>query len=178
MSTENWQPHTIITLSYRPIWDAFPFYMGALGFGMYITSCISILLIKEIYSSVAFLDKLIWINIYITPYVLHFWLTCGFFLFIGLFIKEYIIGYRQIKLELRQITFYPKQKRKPLNVIRWESPIQKIFFSEEHKVPHLDKINQVLILPAYMYTGSIPQFYNIPYNKKQTTNASKLKHED
>ncbi|WMX16003.1 hypothetical protein [Aureispira sp. CCB-E] len=177
MSTENWQPHTIITLSYRPLADTFPTYITIIGFGMYVIYFLVTFYLGLI-DPTTVLDTIIWVGTYITPYILHFWLTCAFFLFIGLFIKDYIIGYRQIKLELHQITFYPKQKRKPLNVIRWEFPIQKIFFSKEHKVPYLDNVNQVLILPAYMYTNAILQFYNIPYNKKQPTNTSKLKHED
>lgn len=163
METSDSKIYTFIKTDQKFIANTFPSYTFFLSLVMYTVYYLTAFVTLRFSDKSLTLDLIIWLGTYITPYVVPFYFVCALCILIGLFFRDYRIGFRQIKLEPNQITLYPKQKAKELQVLSWEHPIQSVFLSPENTLPKIDSENRSLILPAKFYSSTvfkITEFYD------------------
>jgi hypothetical protein len=179
MKTNNLQPYTFIKTDQKFIADTFPLYTLCLGLGMYATYYFVVFVFLSD-QSLAF-DRTVWLGTYVTPYIFHFWILAASFILAFLFFRDYQMGFRQIKLEPNQITLYPKQKTKELQIHSWEHPIQSIFLSKKNTLLEVDLESRSLILPANIYSSKIlkiTQFYDAQVVNDERNHQSESQDED
>lgn len=174
-------PYTIVTTKQNLLEDTFPLYTVYLGLGMYATHYFITFVYLGSLEPSLFFDRIIWIGTYITPYIFHFWLVGALFILGILFFRDYRRGFRQIKLESNQITLYPKQQTKELQVLSWEKPITTILLSKKNTSFDIDLENQCLILPYVFYSSEIfkiVQFYAAQLINEPLSNKIEFQDED
>jgi hypothetical protein len=156
--------YTILNLEQKLIEETFPYYTLYLGFSMFATHYLVVVLFLGSSDPSLQFDRIVWIGTYITPYIFHFWVSASFLILIFLFFRDYRMGFRQIKLEANQITLYPKQKSKELQVFSWEYSIQSVLLSKQNNSFTIDLKNRILELPSNSSPSTlskIKQFYKI-----------------
>lgn len=164
MKTDHSTIYTILNLEQKLIEETFPYYTLYLGFSMFATHYLVVLLFLGTSDPSLEFDRIVWLGTYITPYIFHFWLASASLILIFLFFRDYRVGFRQIKLEPNQITLYPKQKSKELQVLSWKYPIQSVLLSEQNNSFRIDLENGTLELPSKLNLSTavkIKQFYKI-----------------
>lgn len=181
MKTADIPLYTIVTTEQHLLKDSFPRYTLYLGLGMYAAYFFTTFIYLGLLDQSLVLDKIIWIGTYITPYIVHFWLISAIFILIILFLKDYRQGFRQVKLEPNQITLYPKQKTKKLEILSWEKPIKTIFLAQQKTSFEIDLENQRLTIPYIFYTSGvskITQFYDAQLINKASIHKTEFQDED
>jgi hypothetical protein len=181
MNTESPSFHTFVTTKQNPLGDTFPLYTLYVGLGMYAIYYIVTFIYLGFIDQSLVLSRIIWIGTYITPYIFHFWMVCAFLILVILLFRDYRRGFRQIKLEAHQITLYPKQKNKELQIISWEHPIQAVFLSEKLTSLKVDAENKGLLLPSNFYPAAvlkITQFYDADLVNEELNDKSEFQDED
>ena len=181
MKSDDVDIYTIVNLEQKFIQETFPFYTLCLGWGMYATHYFVVFVFLGLSDPSLKLDQIIWLGTYITPYIFHFWVIAAFFILISLFFRDYKMGFRQVKLELHQITLYPKRPSKELQIISWEHPIQTILLPEKNTSFKIDLENRSLQLPSDFYPSAvikIRQFYNVQSINEELSHKSEFQDED
>ena len=167
MKTDDSTIYTILNLEQKLIEETFPYYTLYLGFSMFATHYLVVILFLGSSDPSLQFDRIVWIGTYITPYIFHFWVCAALFILLFLFFRDYRLGFRQIKLEPNQLTLYPKQTSKELQVFTWEFPLQSVLLSEQSSSFNIDLENRSLELPSNLNLSlvtKIQQFYKISSN--------------